>query len=298
MKKILFSLALFLSLGASAQIGLFNQYHFNYLAINPALAGENGPFTVKGIVGNQFNGNLRFNQLSHVLVLDGQLYNKTGLAFQSSSDNYGMGSGNNFGLSLSKGVEAGDLKIKGGINTGLSLIPNFVLGATGTRASFNAGLGLFLSYNGAFIGASKPALYISKNSFVVKEPTFYNAGYASSDEAFVSYNANILFATLEDKKNYDFNLKLWFNKRMAVGGSYRINNIYSLYSKKTTFIPSLEYKFTEDLALGLAYNTNTLRASNVVVPGNANFRVNGIFQFYIKYNKGDKQGDSWYYDQF
>lgn len=299
MKKLLFSF-LVLAYGASnAQVGLVNQYHFNYLAINPALAGENGPFTVKGIVGNQFNGNLRFNQLSHVLVLDGQLYNKTGLAFQSSSDNYGIGSANNLGLSLSKGIEVGDLRLKGGVSGGASFLPNTLIGATGTRAEFNLGLGMFASYNGVFAGVSKPTVLKPKNAFSQEGPLFVNVGYTSQDEDnFVTYNANILFASLNSESNYDFNLKLWFNKRLALGGSYRVNNIYNLYTKKNNFIPSAEYKFTEDLVLGLAYNTNTLRLSNTSTTGNPNFKMNGIFQFYIRYNKADRKGDSWYYDQF
>ncbi|MCD8540685.1 MAG: type IX secretion system membrane protein PorP/SprF, partial [Leadbetterella sp.] len=280
------------------QIGLMNQYHFNYLALNPALAGENGPFTIKGVVGNQFNGNLRFNQLSHVLVLDGQLYNKTGLAFQSSSDNYGATSGNNFLLSLSKGIEPGDFRLKGGISTGLAILPTNALLSSTPRVSFNAGLGVFMSYKGAFLGVSKPSLYVSRKDVFVEEPFFVNAGYASGEENFVSYNANVLWSGFEGKNNLDFNLKLWFNKRLALGGPYRINKIFAYYTREKSFIPSAEYKFTEDLSLGLAYNSNTFRYLSNPGSTNPNFRVNGIFQFYLKYNRRDRSGDSWYYDQF
>jgi type IX secretion system PorP/SprF family membrane protein len=299
MKRIYLSLLILLSFSASAQIGALNQYHFNYLAINPALAGENGPFTIKAIGANQFNGNLRFNQMSYGLVLDGQLYNKLGLAFQSSSDNYGMGSSNNLGLSLSKGVEIGDLKIKGGVSGGVALLPSsFGLSNSGTRADFNLGLGLFTSLRGAFLGVSKPGALTSKNSFNGESPLFFNVGYTSDPEYFVSYNANVLYGTLNGNNNYDFNLKLWFDKQLAIGGSYRVNNIYSLYSKKKSFVPIIEYKVTEDLMLGLAYSSNTLRLSDAPIAGSQNFKMNGLFQFYIRYNKADKKGDSWYYDQF
>jgi type IX secretion system PorP/SprF family membrane protein len=300
MKRIFLGISLLLSFTASAQLGALNQYHFNYLAVNPALAGENGPFTIKAIGANQFNGNLRFNQLSYGLVLDGQLNNKFGLAFQSSSDNFGVGaSSNNLGLSLSKGVEVGDLKLKAGVSGGVTLLPNsLVFGNSGTRADFNLGLGLFASYNGAFAGVSKPSAFTSKNSFNGESPLFINAGYTSDPEYFVSYNANVLYGNLNGNSNYDFNLKLWFDKQLAVGGSYRINNIYTLYSKKSSFVPMVEYKVTKDLMLGLAYSSNPLRLSNEPVGGNQNFKVNGLFQFYIRYNKADKKGDSWYYDQF
>lgn len=297
MKKYLFSCLMLFTLAANAQIGLMNQYHFNYLALNPALAGENGPFTIKGIVGNQFNGNLRFNQLSHVLVLDGQLYNKTGLAFQSSSDNYGNASGNNFGLSLAKGVEMGDFRLKGGVNAGLAILPAYIASSR-PRTSFNAGLGIFMSYNGAFLGVSKPSLYVSENDLTVKGPFYVNGGYASGDENFVSYNANVVWSGMDGQNNFDFNLKLWFNKRLALTGSYRINKIFDYYTKDKSFLPAAEYKFTEDLTLGLAYNTNTLRYSTAPITGNPNFRMNGIFQFYLKYNHRDRSGDSWYYDRF
>lgn len=295
MKRIIF--LLFLNFNLSAQVGLVNQYHFNYLAINPALAGENGPFTIKGVLGNQFNGNLRFNQLSHVLVLDGQFYNKTGLAFQSSSDNYGVSTnGTNFSLSFAKGSEFGDFRIKGGTNIGLAILPTNTLVSSSPRTAFNFGLGLISSYKGAFLGVSKPSLFVSDNSFSQKFPFFVNAGYIfSNEDYFVTYNANVLYATLNSQNNYDINLKLWFNKRMAIGGSYRINNIYTYYTKRKSFIPTIEYKFTKDLVLGLAYNTNTLQYSNSTV--NSNSSLNGIFQFYLKYNKDDRQGDSWFYDQ-
>ncbi len=301
MKKLLVAFFVLLYNSAHSQIGLYNQYHFNYLALNPALAGENGPFTVKGVMGNQFNGNLRFNQLSHVIVLDGQLYNKNGLAFQSSSDNFGVGSANNLGLSWSKGVEIGNLKIKGGLNGGATFLPNTIgLDGGGTNVNFTAGAGLFASYEGAFLGISKPALVGTKNTFLDSgKPLFINVGHMSTNEDnFVTYNVNFLFAKVDDLYNYDFNLKLWFNKRMALGGSYRINNIYQgLYTKKNTIIPSLEYQFTEDLALGLAYNSNSLRLSSGQ-PSNMASGMNGIFQFYIRYNKANKAGDSWYYNQF
>ncbi len=300
MKRIFLCISFLISLSATAQIGALNQYHFNYLAINPALAGENGPFTIKAIGANQFNGNLRFNQLSYGLVLDGQLYNKFGLAFQSSSDNFGVGgNSNNLGLSLSKGAEIGDLKLKAGVNGGVALLPSsFGLSGSGTRADFNLGLGIFASLRGAFLGVSKPGAFTSKNSFNGESPLFFNIGYTSDPEYFVSYNANVLYGNLDGNSNYDFNLKFWFDKQLAVGGSYRVNTIYALYSKKNTFVPMVEYKVTKDLMLGLAYSSNPLRLSNAPVSGNQNFKLNGLFQFYIRYNKEDKKGDSWYYDQF
>lgn len=299
MKKILIFLFVFMNAELFAQFGVLNDYQFNYLGINPAFAGENGPFTVKGLVGNQFNGNLRFNQLNHLLVLDGQLYNKFGLAFQSSSDNYGTGVGNTLNLMLSKGIEMGDLQIKAGLSGGVNLLPNAIgLGNSGTKADFILGAGLFTYYNGAFAGVSQPVLFTGKNSFNGKSPLLVNVGYTSpDDENFLTYNANILAGIRAGKYNYDFNLKFWLNKRMGLGGSYRINHIYTSFSKEKAFVPSIEYKFTEDLILGLGYNPNTLRLSNTTNP-NSQFSLNGLFQFYIRYNKEDKKGDSWYYEQF
>jgi type IX secretion system PorP/SprF family membrane protein len=298
MKKYFAGFLLLLSLSSKGQIGVMNQYHFNYLSINPAMAGENGPFSIKGVVGNQFNGNLKFDQLSHVLVLDGQFYNKTGLAFQSSSDNYGVVSGNNFSLSLAKGVEVGDLQLKAGLNAGLALVPTYSLVGSNKKAAFTAGAGVMANYLGLFLGVSKPSLYISQKDEILRQPLFVNLGYISDIENFVTYNVNVLWSTLNDASNWDFNLKLWFDKRLALSGSYRINDIYPIYTKKTSFIPAAEYKFSNDMTLGLAYNSNTLRYSTAPVPNNPNFNVTGIFQFYLRYNLNDRKGDSWYYDQF
>lgn len=302
MKKLfalIFTFVYFVSYG---QLSEFTQYQFNYYAINPAFAGENGPFTIKAVVGNQFNGNLRFNQLSHVLVLDGQLYNKTGLAFKSSSDNYGVGTSNNLGLTLSQGFKVGDLKLKAGVTGGVNLTPSRIgLGNTGTQTDFNLGFGVLASYEAIFVGFSQPVAFESQSLFTGtgKSPMFVNVGYSSPDDfEFLTLNANVLYGYLDGLSNYDFNLKLWFDKRLGMGASFRINNIYTHLTHKKSLNPFAEFKFSQDLLIGLGYSPSSLRLSNTTNPSSPNFKLDGMFQFYIRYNKNDDGGDSWYYDRF
>jgi type IX secretion system PorP/SprF family membrane protein len=281
---------------AKAQVGLINQYQFNYLAINPALAGENSPFTLKGLAGRQFNGSVNFNSVNQLLVLDGQLYNKSGLAFQGYRNNAGNIINTGLGMSYAKGFEIGELKLKIGANAGFSIQPNLLSAQISQRVMPHTGLGVFGIYKNVFLGVSNPMLVASKRIFE-PQPFLANLGYIYDSESLLSFNLNTLYYYdfNSKKNNIDFNLKIWLIKRFSMGASYRINNLYSFYQKNKSFLPFVEYNATKSLNFGLSYNSNVVDHSNI---STNNLQLGGIFQFMIQYNNNEKGGDSWLFNKF
>lgn len=296
MKRIYFLSFFFLSKFGFSQVGLVNQYHFNYLAINPALAGENSAFTLKGILGNQFNGSIRLNEVSQILVLDGQLYNKGGLAFQGYRNNSGNIISTGLGFSYSKGFELGELKLKLGTNAGIFIQPNLLASNLTQRVLPHGGLGALGSYKGVFLGVSNPMLFASRK-IGEQKPLFVNMGYIFDTESNLGFNANVLyyydFQTSRD--SYDLNLKGTYNSRLGVGLSYRANKVYVNVSSKSTLIPFVEYKATKSMSFSLSYDANPTRFDT---PNTPNLAVGGVFQFMLKYNSDDSGGDSWFFGKF
>lgn len=279
-----------------SQIGLVNQYHLNYLAINPAFAGENSPFTLKGILGNQFNGSIRLNEVNQILVLDGQLYNKSGLAFQGYRNNSGNIISTGLGFSYAKGIEIGELKLKFGANGGIFIQPNLLAANLSQRVLPHSGLGVLGSFKGAFLGVSNPML-ISSKKIGEQKPLFVNLGYIYDTESIIGLNANVLYYHdfQTKRESYDLNLKGTFNSRLGLGLSYRANRLYVNGSSKPTLIPFVEYKATRSMSFALSYDSNPTRIDS---PNAPNLALGGVFQFMLKYNSDDTGGDSWFFGKF
>lgn len=281
---------------SSAQIGLLNQYHFNYLAINPALAGENSPFTIKAILGNQFNGSIRFNEVNQVLVLDGQLFNKTGLSFQGYRSNTGNVISTGFGFSYAKGYEIGEVKLKVGANAGIFIQPNLLASNLTQRVLPHGGLGVLGSYKGVFLGVSNPMLLASR-MINEQKPLLVNVGYIFENESIFGFNANVLFYKdfMTKRQSYDLNLKGTLNDRFGLGFSYRANTVFLTTAATPSLIPFAEYKATKSMSFALSYDSNPPTFTTVNAP---NLALGGIFQFMMKYNNDDSGGDSWFFGKF
>lgn len=281
---------------SSAQIGLLNQYHFNYLAINPALAGENSPFTIKAILGNQFNGSIRFNEVNQVLVLDGQLFNKTGLAFQGYRSNTGNVISTGLGFSYAKGYEIGEVKLKVGANAGIFIQPNLLASNLTQRVLPHGGLGILGSYKGVFLGVSNPMLLASR-MINEQKPILANVGYIFENESIFGFNANVLFYKdfMTKRQSYDFNLKGTLNDRFGLGFSYRANTVFVTTAATPSLIPFAEYKATKSMSFALSYDSNPPTFTSASAP---NLALGGIFQFMLKYNNDDSGGDSWFFGKF
>lgn len=297
MKRAFLLFFLISKLGFS-QIGLLNQYHLNYLAINPAMAGENSPFTLKAILGNQFNGSIRLNEVNQILVLDGQLYNKTGLAFQGYRNNSGNIISTGLGFSYAKGHEIGELKLRFGANAGIFIQPNNASANLSQSVLPHSGLGVFSSYKGMFLGVSNPMLLASRKIGELK-PFLVNVGYLFHTESLISFNANVLYYHdfQTQRKSHDLNLKVAINNRFGLGASYRANKMffYDPSGPKASIIPFAEYKATKSMTFALSYDANPPTANTSNAP---NLALGGVFQFMLKYNNDDTGGDSWFFNKF
>jgi type IX secretion system PorP/SprF family membrane protein len=296
MKKVFLILLFLISHRGFSQIGLLKQYHLNYLAINPALAGENGPFTLKGILGNQFNGSVRLNQVNQILVLDGQLYNKGGLAFQGYRNNSGNIITTGLGFSYAKGYEIGELKLKIGANAGIFIQPNMLAANLSQRVLPHGGLGVFSSYKGVFLGVSNPML-LASSKIGEQKPMLVNAGYIFDNESIFGFNANVLYYhDIQTSRNsYDFNFKASVNNRFGIGASYRFNKLMAYGESKPTLLPFAEYKATRTMTFALSYDSSPTIGNT---PNTANLAVGGVFQLMVKYNSDDSGGDSWFFGKF
>ncbi|MBK9934761.1 MAG: type IX secretion system membrane protein PorP/SprF [Cytophagaceae bacterium] len=291
------SFLLFFSI-AKGQDGLIRQYQFNQLSFNPAFAGENGIFSVKTLLGQQFNGTLRFNQVNQVLAIDGQLFNQGGLAFQAYRSNLGNVLSRGLLTSYSKGFDLGELLIKGGINGGL-MITNIVTNAVNMQVAPFAGMGFLASYKGVFAGVSKPMLIYSKN-VIDKKPAFIQLGYIYSPQSsLLNFNVNSIFYTYSNKNNIDFNAKAWYNQRVGLGVSVRNDKIYNYFEKNLSVVPSIEYKLYKTVHVGISYDKNEIRdigATNPTLENDLNFR--GVFQLFFRYTSNPEQGESKFYNKF
>jgi type IX secretion system PorP/SprF family membrane protein len=296
MKKAFLIILILFSKNTIGQIGLINQYHFNYLAINPALAGENSPFTIKAILGNQFNGSIRPNEVNQVLVLDGQLFNKAGLAFQGYRNNTGNVISTGLGFSYARGYEIGDLKLKIGANAGIFIQPNLLAANLTQRVLPHGGLGVIGSYRGVFLGISNP-LILSARGINEQKPLLANAGYIFENESIFDFNVNILLYNdfKSQKRSYDLNFKGTLNHRFGLGFSYRANKVFAYTSQTPSFVPFAEYKVARSMSFALSYDSNPPTFGSSSAP---NLSLGGIFQVMVRYNNDDTGGDSWFFGKF
>jgi Type IX secretion system membrane protein PorP/SprF len=289
MRFFTFFFLIFINHFCFAQIGLADRYQFNYLGINPALAGENSTFGIKAITDNQITG-LRLNKSSQILVLDGQLYRQTGLAFQGFRVSQGILVNTGFNLAYSKGFEISEFKLKVGLGSGVLILPNIIGTTIGQRTSTHAGAGMIASYKSFFIGLSKPII-VSSKAFPEPKLSYINAGYLRNviDESY-KLNINVIAKVLNNKSYLDFNSKVIFKDKLSAGFSFR-QNIPEFSAKAYTFYPFADYKFSKSTTIGLGYNPTSF----IVSPQQAgNIGPTGSIQVYLKFLNVTDDDQSWY----
>jgi hypothetical protein len=288
--KLLIALVFFCN-SVSAQIGFWEQSQFNYSSINPAYIGERGSFSVNGILGNQFNGTIRPNQISQIVTIDGQLYgNKSNLGFNGfrGLSSNGVFS-NSMYLSYSYAVSVNDLKIKIGVNTGLLVVPVASISAVGNSVSPFVGFGFSAFYKGLIAGISNPIAF-SKNNLFSSKPYFINAGYLFKPASNLSFSVMTIYEHNTEKiygNAVTINPKLILNDKFAFGVSARSRFYTTNESNQTSLIPILQYQASSGIQFGISYNHNP-RSQNTQ---NLNLANSGVAQLMVriqtdKENKG------------
>ncbi|MGL4631391.1 MAG: hypothetical protein ACRCVT_09310 [Leadbetterella sp.] len=294
MNKYIVVLLFLCSLEAFGQSGFENRYNFNFLAINPAFAGENGNFGLRYIGDNRLNRSFAFSKLNQIFVLDGKLYNNSGLAFQAYRVNVGY---NATGLSLaySKGFESNDFKGKVGVTGGVNIVPVISsFEGAGNLTSGILGVGGIFGYKAVYMGFSAPTLLAGKSYTSFNSNQYYGQlGYKFDIpiKPNFKFNAYGLLRKYEnvDKLKFDLNLTTKVISRVGLGLSMRQVPEFTSTSKKFYLYPSGFYTFNK-ITLGLGYSSD-----GAVGQTSPNTQIVDVaIQFFFKYNSDGANDSSWF----
>lgn len=282
MKKIL---ALFLiTISSYSQTVLTDNAHFNIVGLSPAFTGERGNYGFSILLGNQFNGTLRPNQVSQVFAIDGQIKDgPSAVGFQGFRNAYGNLRTNGFNVSYAYGVKtASDLEVKIGVDLGFLVLPNAFNSTIVQRFTTFGGMGLMVKNQRFFANVSSPTLLSStfgeqfldgKRINIMGGYVFGNSdGFAVAPSVYYGTNTNPAFGN-----TINGNIKLWVFDSWIVGFSLRNNSV----GQKNKLITSLEYNLNGSSRFGISYDPLPSEIQNV--PGINNFN-SGVIQLMYRYD--------------
>lgn len=290
MKKYIVFFLLTVSMSTQAQTILEDQFHFNFLALNPAFAGAKDVFSLNAMLGNQFNGTLKPQQIYQLFSTDGAIQQgRGGLALQAYNSN--ITGFNNSGVKVAYAYrkQIGDLFSVGlGADAGFIYQPTIIAGL-GLKQMFPyAGLGGVLNAERFFLSLSKPVLFINDEGlFNSKKPFYSMLGISFGEMEGTMLNLSALVETNKAVGNsFYLNGKAWFGQKFALGASYRSQEVSGLRVNKV--IPMAEIQISDAIRLGASYDFKpaTYRSTN----SQSNFQQNGILQVYFRYegNQDDR----------
>jgi type IX secretion system PorP/SprF family membrane protein len=291
MKKYFIVAFLAFSSFANAQTILEDQFQFNFLAINPAFAGARESFSMNAMLGNQFNGTLRPQQIYQLFSTDGLIQQGRGglglQAFNSNSAGF-----NNSGIKVAYAYrkQIGDLfSVALGADAGFIYQPTILAGLGLKQMYPYAGLGGLLNADRFYIGLSKPVAFIKDEGlFNSKKPFYTLLGFSLGEYDGTMFNISALIETNKIVGNgFHLNGKAWFDRKFSIGISYRSQEVNKVRVNK--LIPMAEFQVSDAIRLGASYDSKppTFQTSN----STSNFRQNGILQIYFRYEGlGNERG--------
>lgn len=283
MKKYFLLILLAISNIAQAQTILEDQFHFNFLALNPAMAGATETFSLNAMLGNQFNGSLKPQQIYQLFSTDGVIQQgRGGLALQAFNSNItGL---NNSGVKMAYAYrkKIGELFTVGvGADAGFIYQPTIVVGLGLKQMYPFAGLGGLITAHRFFLGLSKPVLFMnSEGLYNSKKPFYTQLGVSLGNYESTMLNLSALIETNKSVgNNFYLNAKAWFNQKFGLGVSYRSQEISGTRTGKV--VPMAELQLSEAIRLGLSYDPKPANYQTTGTQGN--FKQNGILQLYFRY---------------
>lgn len=299
MKILSFFSFIFISLSGFCQSGLVEQYQFNFLALNPAFTGERGNFGVTGILGQQFNGTVRPNQVSQIIAFEGKFKNEhTAIGFQGFRSNLTGIANNGLNVTLADTKVLSSFRISYGINGGFNVVPNLI-GNTDflQRVNAFAGLGVAGFIGNGMISLAMPTVLSKRNNFV-SSPNRVQilGGYRFGTYENVGVNTSLLIAPSigSIKSNLvSFGTKVWFGNKIGIGATIRqIKNDKNSFSK---IIPTAEMRVSSTSTIGLSYDPDPLSDLNL----SQNTRFNSpVLQLLFRYDVFKENEDSPFLNQF
>lgn len=283
MKKYFLAAFMAISVFANAQTILEDQFQFNFLALNPAFAGARETFSLNAMLGNQFNGSLRPQQIYQLFSSDGAIQQgRGGLALQAFNSNItGL---NNSGVKMAYAYRKkfGDLFTVGiGADAGFIYQPTILAGLGLKQMYPFAGLGGLVTADRFFLGLSKPVLFINDEGlFNSKKPFYTQLGVSFGEYEYTMFNLSALVETNKSVgNNFYLNAKAWFNKKYGLGASYRSQEITGGRTNKV--VPMVEMQISDAIRLGLSYDPKP--ATYQTSTSQNTFKQNGILQIYFRY---------------
>ena len=269
------------------QEGLYTQYMFNGLAINPAYAGSHDALSLTFLGRSQSVGiegapnTMTFSAHSPFknerVALGLQLFrDKFGVTDQKSAlvsyayrltvhngkIAFGLQAGiNNYRVEYSKLLvnQPGDPNFNGDINTS---DPSFGAGVYYTTASF-------------FLGLSMPQMLNATGSIeeiTKSNPIIFTGGYIFFINEWLKFKPNILFRVVNNRPvELNLNGSILLDDVVWLGISYRPNNSLS---------GLLEVQLTDQIRLGYAYDA-TLNELSAADSGSHEIMLNYVFRFSI-----------------
>jgi len=292
MKKYFLAAFMALSSLANAQTILEDQFQFNFLALNPAFAGARETFSMNAMLGNQFNGTLRPQQIYQLFSTDGAIQQGRGglglQAFNSNSAGF-----NNSGVKVSYAYrkQIGDLfSVALGANAGFIYQP--VLGLK--QMYPYAGLGGLLNAERFYVSLSKPVAFIKEEGLLgnsgepLKKPFYTMLGFSLGEYDGTMFNLSALIETNKAVGNgFHLNGKAWFGRKFGLGVSYRSQDVSG--DRVNKLIPMAEFQVSDAIRLGASYDSKP-PIFKTTGSQTSNLQQNGILQIYFRYEgRGDER---------
>lgn len=266
MKYLLsFGLLLIISQGVFAQREvMFDQYVQNPMAINPAFTGARGDFNMMAIFRRKWF-TIPNSPSSQTFAVDGvTAKGKIGIGFQALNDQTSYFTTTGVYGSLAYHMNISDIwKLSFGAQGGINVLPIYDASSFGTnRALASVGVGTWLRSDNLYFGVSKPEIlnqYFGNQriSSFYRRPLYISIGgsYDLGEELLLV--PTVLFVH-EKSQNFrtDFGGKLWFNKKVGVGATYRLGG-----GMKNSSISNNHFQFAgevqvgSNIRLGYLYNT-------------------------------------------
>lgn len=283
MKKYFLVAFMAFSSFANAQTILEDQFQFNFLAINPAFAGARETFSMNAMLGNQFNGSLRPQQIYQLFSTDGVIQQGRGglglQAFNSNSAGF-----NNSGIKVAYAYrkQIGDLfSVALGADAGFIYQPTLLAGIGLKQMYPYVGLGGLLNAERFYVSVSKPVAFINDEGLYNSKKPFYTMlGFSLGEYDGTMFNISALIETNKTVGNgFYLNGKAWFSRKFGLGISYRSQEVSGARVNK--LIPMAEFQVSNAIRLGASYDSKppTYSTQN----STSNFKQNGILQIYLRY---------------
>jgi type IX secretion system PorP/SprF family membrane protein len=283
MKKYFLILSLIVSTIAQAQTILEDQFHFNFLALNPAFAGAKETFNLNAMLGNQFAGSIKPQQIYQLFSADGAIQQgRGGLALQAFNSN--ITGFNNSGMKVAYAYRKkfGELfTVSVGADAGFIYQPTILAGVGLKQMYPYAGLGGLITADRFFLSLSKPVLFINNEGlYNSKKPFYTQLGVSLGNYENTMLNLSALIETNKAAGNdFYLNAKAWFNQKFGLGASYRSQEINGARIGK--IVPMAEIQISSAIRLGLSYDPKP--ATYAIGTTQGNFKQNGILQLFFRF---------------